>query len=62
MDTKEQEFVTKDFLRAELQTLRTELQAIRADILEQLIVSQRWNTTMILGIYAMIAIGYFIKK
>jgi len=53
--TEQQDFlVTKDFLRAELQTLR-------ADILQQLLVSQRWHITMTLGVYAMIAIGYFIK-
>ena len=41
----EKEQLTRDFLRAELQQMK-------ADILEQLIVSQRWNVGLILGLYA----------
>ena len=58
METKEQDLVTKEYLDVKL---RAELQSLRADILQQLIVSQRWNTTMILGLYAMIALAYFTK-
>ncbi len=39
------QIVTKDYLRAELQQLK-------ADIMEQLMINQRFNTTMILGLYA----------
>ena len=46
--------VTKDYLRAELQQFK-------ADIMQQLMTNQRHSTIMILGTYAMIAIGYFIK-
>ena len=37
--------VTKDYLKGELQQLR-------ADLLEQLAVNQRWNVGLIVGLYA----------
>jgi hypothetical protein len=43
--TTEQQLVTKDYLKAELQQLRAEL-------LEQLILNQRWNVGLIFGLYA----------
>jgi hypothetical protein len=43
--TTEQQLVTKDYLKAELQQLRAEL-------LEQLILNQRWNVALIFGLYA----------
>lgn len=45
MNETEQQLVTKDFLKGELQQLRAEL-------FEQLQVNQRWTVALIIGVYA----------
>jgi hypothetical protein len=45
MNETEQQLVTKDFLKGELQQLRAEL-------LEQMRADQRWTVALIVGVYA----------
>jgi hypothetical protein len=50
----ETEYITKDYLDARLAELQLKMQ-------EKLDSQFKWNVGLVFGVYAMIAIGYFIK-
>jgi hypothetical protein len=47
-----EQLVTKDFLKGELQQVRTEIQQLRGDLFQQLRADQRWTVALIIGVYA----------
>ena len=62
--------VTKDYLDVKLAEVRLEIEKLRLDarlaelelkVQEKLDAQFKWNVGLIFGVYAMIAIGYFIK-
>ena len=54
-ETNKQLFVTIDYLDAKISELRAEIYKLHAE-------QFKWNMGMFMGLYAVIILGYFIKR